>query len=195
MTTTRSKASFKAAVIESMGTIHLTKSFTVIEAVAFKRSCQDAFARHQDLKEIVLDFSDTTFIDSSGIGALVICHKICESKGAQLRLINVPSQVMMALSLTELDKIFHIERALEVPSAQAAAKGRTEKPGSWQTTLENLPETHPSVRSKSKRAIDIVGSLVGLGLTAIVFVVVAIAIKLEDGGPILFAPNPLLLAG
>ena len=169
--------------MESMGTIQLTKSFTVVEAVTFKQSCQDAFVLHPNLKEIVLDFLDTTFIDSSGIGALVICHKLCESKSARLRLVNVPPQVMMALSLTELDKVFHIERAPE----RRRAKRPSQTLGKLQSTLEKLPETHPSVRSKSKRAIDIVGALVGLALTVVVTVVVAIAIKLEDGGPIFFA--------
>lgn len=169
---TLNKDRFKAAVLESMGTIQLTKSFTVVEAVAFKQICQDAFAQHSGLEEVTLDFANTTFIDSSGLGALVICHRLCESKGARLRLINVPSQVMMALSLTELDKVFHIEQArVQVPSQ----------------ALENLPETHPSVRSKVKRALDIAGALVGLALTVGVFVGVAIAIKLEDGGPIFFA--------
>lgn len=177
--TTISNARFRAAVLESMGTIQLTKSFTVVEAVAFKQSCQEAFARHPELKEIVLDFLETTFIDSSGLGALVICHRLCESKGAKLRLVNVPSQVMMALSLTELDKVFHIE--------QAPVRQRGSRSGNLQSALENMPETHPSVRSKPKRAMDIVGGLVGLMLTAVIFVGVAIAIKLEDGGPIFFA--------
>ncbi|MGD1866125.1 MAG: sugar transferase [Phormidesmis sp.] len=173
--TARTKASFKAAILESMGTIHLSKAFTVLEAVAFKRSCQDAFKQNPGLKEVVLDFADTQFIDSSGIGALVICHKLCKSKSAQLRLINVPPQVMMALSLTELDKVFSIE--LAPPSALN---------NSPQNSLENLPETHPSVRSKAKRSLDILGALVGLALTAVLFVIVGIIIKLDDGGPIFF---------
>lgn len=175
-TATLRQAKFKAAVLESMGTIQLTKSFTVVEAVTFKRSCQEAFLRNPGLEEIVLDFSATTFIDSSGIGALVICHKLCESKKAKLRLVNVPSQVMMALSLTELDKVFNIERAVQSSSSSAKQ----------QSSLENLPQAHPSVRSKTKRLLDIVGALVGLALTAIIFVFVAIAIKREDGGPIFF---------
>jgi anti-anti-sigma factor len=185
--TTLSKASFRAAVLESMGTIHLTKSFTVIEAVAFKQSCQEAFTQHPNLEEVVLNFADTTFIDSSGLGALVICHKLCESKGAKLRLVNVPSQVMMALSLTELDKVFHIQRAVETSAQSAKFRAfRALRSGTLQTALGNLPESHPSVRSKAKRAMDIVGALVGLGLTVVLFAVVAIAIKIEDGGPILF---------
>ena len=179
VTTALGRASFKAAIQESMGTIHLSKAFTVVEAVTFKRSCQEAFEQNPGLKEIILDFSATNFIDSSGIGALVICHKLCQSKEAKLKLINVPPQVRMALSLTELDKVFDIEQAQSSLSNVPAAKA--------QTVLENLPETHPSVRSKAKRAMDILGALVGLAITAELVMVVGVLIKREDGGPIFFA--------
>lgn len=220
-TTASGNASPKAAVLESMGTIQLTKSFTVVEAVSFKRSCQETLAEYPGIAEIVVDFSKTTFIDSSGIGALVIGHKLCRAHQATLRLINVPSQVMMALTLTELDKIFTIELAganqtgaNQAGAGQAGANqvganqaggdavssispqnpshlqpnnvpGRTT--ANLQSTLERLPETHPSVRSKAKRAMDILGALVGLSITAILYVVVGIIIKRDDGGPILFA--------
>ena len=177
--TTYSQASSQAA-LESIGTIQIPKSFTVTEAISFKRLSQEAFMQHPNLREMVLDFSETTFIDSSGIGALVIGHKLCASKGAKLRLVDVPEQVMMALSLTELDKFFHIER-------QTAESAVSPTLVQLNAALRNLPETHPSVRSKAKRAMDIVGAIVGLGLTAVLFVVVAIAIKREDGGPIFFA--------
>jgi lipopolysaccharide/colanic/teichoic acid biosynthesis glycosyltransferase len=48
-------------------------------------------------------------------------------------------------------------------------------------------DVHPSVHSKAKRWLDIVGSLVGLGLTATVFIPIAIAIYLSDPGPIFFS--------
>ncbi len=181
-TPTRTKARFKAAILESMGTIHLTKAFTVVEAILFKRSCQDAFEQNPALKEIVLDFADTEFIDSSGIGALVICHRLCKSKSAQLRLINVPTQVMMALSLTELDKVFLIEKAetTAVP-ADPTVRNTTDTPS------ESVPTVHLSVRSKAKRVLDILGATVGLMLTAILVVIVGIIIKLDDGGPIFFS--------
>ncbi|MEL6814565.1 MAG: sugar transferase, partial [Cyanobacteria bacterium J06598_3] len=144
------------------------------------------------LEEIVVDFAKTTFIDSSGIGSLVIAHKLCNTHQATLRLINVPSQVMMALSLTELDKIFTIEQACAIaPDTASHAPQPRESPAkraaNLQSTLEKLPETHPSVRSKAKRVMDILGALVGLSLTAILYVIVGIIIKRDDGGPILFA--------
>jgi len=46
---------------------------------------------------------------------------------------------------------------------------------------------HPSVNSRLKRALDIAGAIVGLGLTSIVAVPVAIATQLSDPGPILYS--------
>lgn len=56
-----------------------------------------------------------------------------------------------------------------------------------QTTLSppyNVP--HRSATSRFKRAIDLIGSLVGLLILAIVFVPIAIAIKLDSPGPIFY---------
>jgi exopolysaccharide biosynthesis polyprenyl glycosylphosphotransferase len=46
---------------------------------------------------------------------------------------------------------------------------------------------HPSTYSVSKRLLDIVGSLVGLFILALIFVPVAIAIKLDSPGPIFYS--------
>jgi lipopolysaccharide/colanic/teichoic acid biosynthesis glycosyltransferase len=48
-------------------------------------------------------------------------------------------------------------------------------------------ESHPSVNSKLKRLIDIVGALVGLSVTALVAIPVAIAIQRDDPGPIFYS--------
>lgn len=46
---------------------------------------------------------------------------------------------------------------------------------------------HPSVHSPVKRLLDIVGALVGLGITAVVAIPVAIATRLDDPGPIFYS--------
>lgn len=184
-TISSSQASFDAALVESIGIIYLSKAFTLLEAVAFEQSCQQAFEKQPELKEIILDFTQTQFIDSSGIGALVICHKLCKSKSAQLHLVNVPSQVMMTLSLTELDKVFSIKEV--EPAVRTAIQSEPVRASLVKNKLENQPETHPSVRSRAKRVMDIIGALVGLAITAVLYVVIGIVIKLDDGGPILFS--------
>ncbi len=48
-------------------------------------------------------------------------------------------------------------------------------------------ELHPSVTSRAKRCLDILGALVGLSLTAAVAVPVAIATCLDNPGPIFYS--------
>lgn len=46
---------------------------------------------------------------------------------------------------------------------------------------------HPSINSKIKRLIDVMGALIGLMITAILAVPIAIAIQLDDPGPIFYS--------
>lgn len=46
---------------------------------------------------------------------------------------------------------------------------------------------HPSMNSPLKRSIDIVGALVGLAIVAVLWLPIAIAIKLDSPGPILYS--------
>jgi lipopolysaccharide/colanic/teichoic acid biosynthesis glycosyltransferase len=45
---------------------------------------------------------------------------------------------------------------------------------------------HPSVASKTKRLIDILGALIGLALTILLAIPIAIAIQIDSPGPILY---------
>ena len=155
--------------------VRLPTMLTVEEAVAFQKLCQSLFQKYPDLQRLSLDFNETSFIDSSGVGSLVICRRLCGQRSTELLLQNIGPQVMMTLKMTELDKIFTIIQ--KEPNEPLPPRKREQ---------QVLP-THPSVYSKAKRAMDIVGSIVGLGVTALLFVPIAISIKLEDGGPIFFS--------
>ena len=50
-----------------------------------------------------------------------------------------------------------------------------------------LDYSHPSVNNKIKRAIDIIGALVGLGITGIIIIPIAIAMAYTDPGPLLYS--------
>ena len=53
----------------------------------------------------------------------------------------------------------------------------------YQPPFYSLP--HISTRSAFKRALDVLGALVGLAILAVIFVPIAIAIRLDSKGPIL----------
>ncbi len=54
---------------------------------------------------------------------------------------------------------------------------------------------HPSAKSKFKRCLDILGSLIGLLILAILFIPIAIAIKIDSPGPIFFTQERYGLGG
>jgi lipopolysaccharide/colanic/teichoic acid biosynthesis glycosyltransferase len=54
---------------------------------------------------------------------------------------------------------------------------------------------HRSTRSLLKRTIDIVGSLIGLSIVAIIFIPIVIAIKLDNPGPIFYTQERYGLNG
>ncbi len=55
-----------------------------------------------------------------------------------------------------------------------------------QSTNSYTQTTHPSVTSKTKRLIDIIGALIGLAITGIVAIPIAIFIQFDNPGPLFF---------
>lgn len=55
--------------------------------------------------------------------------------------------------------------------------------------------SHASTRSLFKRTLDILGALIGLAMLAILFVPVAIAIRLDSRGPVLYSQERFGLQG
>ncbi|HEY9853700.1 MAG TPA: exopolysaccharide biosynthesis polyprenyl glycosylphosphotransferase [Leptolyngbyaceae cyanobacterium] len=155
--------------------IQAPPQLSVLEAVAFKQTFQQLCQESPLPSQIVVDFNQTTFMDSSGLGALVSSLKLAQQKGIRLVLRNVRSQVMAVLSLTGLNEVFIIEQSTELVSSKITRRSELQP-----------PPTHRSVRSWVKRVIDVVGALVGLGITAVLFVPITIAIKLDSPGPIFF---------
>jgi lipopolysaccharide/colanic/teichoic acid biosynthesis glycosyltransferase len=50
-----------------------------------------------------------------------------------------------------------------------------------------LTQIHPSVHSLAKRCLDILGAIVGLSLTALIFVPLALALYFDSPGPIFYS--------
>ena len=147
--------------------VELPERLTILEAVSFKQKIIELISKNS-YQQIILDFTKTKFIDSSGIGALVASLKSARAENIKLILESVQPPVMATLSMTGLDDVFDISS-----SAQWSSK-------------ESL-ETHPSVRSSLKRSLDIIGALVGLTITGIIFIPIALAIKTNSPGPIFFS--------
>jgi anti-anti-sigma factor len=59
-------------------------------------------------KIVLVDFQDVTFMDSSGLGALVLAFKTLRAANRQLVLCSINEQVRILFELTSMDKVFEI---------------------------------------------------------------------------------------
>lgn len=61
-----------------------------------------------DIEAILIDFANISFMDSSGLGAIVTILQRVRTKGANLYLCSLNDQVKMIMELTKMDKVFDI---------------------------------------------------------------------------------------
>ena len=59
-------------------------------------------------KKLILNMGNITFIDSSGLGALVAAHSTAKSHGASLRLCDLGTKFNELLQITRLLTIFEV---------------------------------------------------------------------------------------
>ena len=167
--------------------IQMPSNFTSVEANSFKQLFQQLCRRDSvvlersflqlrqnssAVKKIILDFGQTTFMDSSGLVGLCQILQLAKNTKFNLTFWRFSPQVNMILSLTGLEQVLPIEDGTNAI-----------------VTDDSIQPTniHPSVLSKSKRFLDICGAIVGLVIMAILFVPITIAIKLNSPGPIFFS--------
>jgi len=73
------------------------------EAAAFK---DEVKRRIPQAKRIVLDLTDLTFMDSSGLGAIVSVYVSAKAGGCELGLINLNKQIRELLRFTRVLSLF-----------------------------------------------------------------------------------------
>ncbi len=70
--------------------------------------------------QLVVDLTDVTFLDSTGLGVLVGRLKLARTQGGSMRLVGTDDRVLKVFSITGLDKVFEIHPDLD--SALAASE-------------------------------------------------------------------------
>ncbi|HEX6938002.1 MAG TPA: STAS domain-containing protein [Longimicrobiales bacterium] len=62
-------------------------------------------------RKFLIDFSQTGYIDSSGLGVLVSLSKKIREHGGELRLANLNEDLRTLFELTKLDTLFQISKS------------------------------------------------------------------------------------
>ncbi|NEO86091.1 MAG: STAS domain-containing protein [Spirulina sp. SIO3F2] len=77
-----------------------------MRAAEFRQEISDYV--EQGAKIVLIDFKDVTFMDSSGLGALVLSLKTVRAANTQMCLCSINEQIKMLFELTSMDRVFDI---------------------------------------------------------------------------------------
>ena len=85
------------------------KELGAANANTFRDAARAAMGEAQ--RNVEVDLSRTTFIDSCGLGALIALHKTACARKGNLRLLKPQPPVQQILELTRMHRIFEIVKA------------------------------------------------------------------------------------
>ena len=90
------------SVIDFSGRITLGEG-----SASLRRTIKDLVA--QGNSKIILNLEDVDYIDSSGIGELVVAHSTLETAKGELKLLNLTRRVRDIVQITRLFTIFDVQ--------------------------------------------------------------------------------------
>jgi anti-anti-sigma factor len=101
--------------------VHLDGRFDFGARKSFKDAVEQA---GQEGSPVVLDLEKVTFVDSSALGLLVICHQNFKNKKIPFYLVNPQTYVKQVLDLANIGKMIPVYSTLaEVPNASGVPAG------------------------------------------------------------------------
>ena len=62
----------------------------------------------EERSRIVLDLSAVSFVDSSGLGALIACQRLMNTRAGELRLCSISENVRALFELMRMQRVFKV---------------------------------------------------------------------------------------
>lgn len=84
--------------------VHVPLELNASNASPFRDFVRGALS--EEHQRVDLDFSRTTFLDSSGLGALVALHKAIAPRKGSIRILAARPEVRRVLELTHMHRLF-----------------------------------------------------------------------------------------
>jgi anti-sigma B factor antagonist len=91
---------------EGVAILTLKGRLTVGETTALRKKVDAAAA--QGAPRVVLDLSQLDYIDSTGLGGMVICYTALKKQGGGMKLVNLNKRNLELLLLTKLHTVFEV---------------------------------------------------------------------------------------
>jgi anti-anti-sigma factor len=88
--------------------IQLSGILDTTQSQVLKEKIQEILEKDNSIKTVLIDFKDVTFMDSSGLGALVLAFRALQDVDKKLVICSINEQVRILFELTGMDKVFEI---------------------------------------------------------------------------------------
>ncbi|MCL5262999.1 MAG: STAS domain-containing protein [Acidobacteria bacterium] len=96
----------RQVVIKVTGSMTLGASLKVLDA-----QVQNLVSN--GVNTVVFDLTGVDFIDSAGLGLLMLARRLLEKRDAMLRLCGAQARVRALLRMTKTDALLHLDESLE----------------------------------------------------------------------------------
>ncbi|HOT45629.1 MAG TPA: STAS domain-containing protein [Spirochaetota bacterium] len=97
---------------ESTVLVRLSGKFTIEDINQFKEKTGPLAAK--PVTAILMSFTDLDYVDSSGIGSLILLMNTAKNQGIDLILYNVQAEIKNVFRISHLDKFFTITTSDEL---------------------------------------------------------------------------------
>jgi anti-sigma B factor antagonist len=87
--------------------VELAGELDLASAPEFERELERLL--EEPVRDLTLDLTALSFLDSSGLGALCRAQEVAERRGIDLRLVSVPEHARRVLEITGLTGLFRLE--------------------------------------------------------------------------------------
>jgi anti-sigma B factor antagonist len=92
-------------------TVHVGGEIDVYTAPVLRRRLDEPI--HAGCRDLVVDLTGTTFLDSTGLGVLVGRLKLIRAKGGRMRVVGATDRVLKVFTITGLDRVLEMHPSLD----------------------------------------------------------------------------------
>jgi anti-anti-sigma factor len=105
--------------------VHCNGKITAENSEVFQRHIQDLIPESSNqiatiTRRIIIDLSNVTHVDSTGLGALLRAWTVAQNKGCDLEIANLNPRVEKLVEITRLDTVFKRARVVAAGASGAA---------------------------------------------------------------------------
>ncbi len=94
-------------------TVQVSGELDLSTSPTFRNRIEEELGHNQEINHLILDLKETSFVDSSGLGAILGRYKSIAQRNGKLTAVNVPPHLQRLFELSGLLKVMTICSSLE----------------------------------------------------------------------------------